>query len=174
MIYALRQKVLRREGAGHYIAENATVVGDVVMKGQSSVWFGAVVRADNDLICIGERSNIQDGAVLHTDEGLPLNIGSGVTVGHKAVLHGCTIRNNSLIGINAIVLNGATVGSNCLIGAGALITENMIIPDGSLVLGSPGKIKRALTNQEVDSLRQSAEHYCGKAKVYNETLRHVL
>ncbi|WP_342641261.1 gamma carbonic anhydrase family protein [Rhodoligotrophos ferricapiens] len=146
--------------AGDYwVADSAAVIGDVRIARNVSVWFGAVIRGDNDPIHIGENTNIQDNAVLHSDEGVPLTIGRNVTVGHKAILHGCTIGDNSLIGMNATILNGAKIGCNCLIGAGALIPEGKVIPDNSLVLGMPGKVVRELGEEECQGLVQSAEHY---------------
>lgn len=170
MIYVLGSKVPQFAGEGHYVADSAVVIGDVLLAPGVSVWFNAVIRADNDRISIGCLSNIQDGAVLHVDIGSPIDIGDGVTVGHKAVLHGCEIGSNSLVGINSVVLNGAIVGRNCLIGANTLIPERMVIPEGSLVVGSPGRIKRKLSDVEIESLRNSASHYCEKAKAYTETL----
>ena len=147
-----------------YIAENATVLGKVKLCKDSSVWFGATLRGDTELITIGERSNVQDGSVLHTDIGFPLDIGKDVTIGHKVMLHGCTIGDGSLIGINAVVLNGAKIGKGCLIGANALVTEGMEIPDGSLVMGSPGKIKGELNEDQKMGLIMSAHHYVENSK----------
>lgn len=142
-----------------WIAPSAVVVGDVVLKAGSSVWFGAILRGDSDRLTVGEDSNIQDGAVLHADAGVPLTIGRGVTVGHKAMLHGCEIGENTLIGIGAVVLNRVRIGRDCLIGANALITEGKVIPDGSMVMGQPGKVVRPLEPHEIAALRMSAEHY---------------
>ncbi len=147
-----------------YVAENATVLGKVKLCKDSSVWFGATLRGDTELITIGERSNVQDGSVLHTDIGFPLDIGKDVTIGHKVMLHGCTIGDGSLIGINAVVLNGAKIGKGCLIGANALLTEGMEIPDGSLVMGSPGKIKGELNEDQKMGLIMSAHHYVENSK----------
>lgn len=141
MIYALGD-IRPRIHDSCFVAPSADVMGDVVMEEGSSVWFQCVLRGDNDLITIGPDSNVQDGSVLHTDHGAPLTLGRGVTIGHKVMLHGCHIDDNSLIGINAVVLNGARIGKHCLIGANALITENKVIPDYSVVMGSPGKIVR--------------------------------
>jgi len=149
---------------GVWVAENAVVVGNVLLKKFSSVWFNAVIRGDNDLITIGEGANIQDGSVLHTDIGFPLDIGKDVTIGHKVMLHGCTIGDGSLIGINAVVLNGAKIGKGCLIGANTLVTEGMEIPDGSLVMGSPGKIKGELNEDQKMGLIMSAHHYVENSK----------
>ncbi|MEH6649504.1 MAG: gamma carbonic anhydrase family protein [Motiliproteus sp.] len=154
----------------YFVANNATVVGSVRIGDKASIWFNAVIRGDNELIDIGNGTNIQDGSVLHTDIGFPLTLADNVTVGHKVMLHGCSVGQNSLIGINAVVLNGAKIGSNCLIGANTLIPEGMIVPDGSLVVGSPGKIKRSLSDDEIAGLRHSAEHYIDNMRRYRETL----
>ena len=142
-----------------WIAPTAILVGNIVLEEDANIWFGAVLRGDNELIRVGKGSNIQDGSVLHTDMGYPLTIGPGCTIGHMAMLHGCTIGENSLIGIGAVVLNGARIGRNCLIGAKALITEGKEIPDNSLVMGAPGKIVRTLDEAAVAGLRESAHHY---------------
>ena len=147
-----------------FVAENATVLGKVKLCKDSSVWFGATLRGDTELITIGERSNVQDGSVLHTDIGFPLVIGKDVTIGHKVMLHGCTIGDGSLIGINAVVLNGAKIGKGCLIGANTLVTEGMEIPDGSLVMGSPGKVKGELNEDQKMGLLMSAHHYVENSK----------
>ncbi len=158
MIYRIGER--RMEAAGEYwVAPDAQVMGSVYLGHNVSVWFNAVIRADHDRITIGDDSNVQDGSVLHVDPGKPLTIGKGVTVGHKVMLHGCTIGDNSLIGINAVVLNGARIGRNCVIGANALVTENMEVPDNSLVLGSPGKVVREITEEQAKGLVMSAEHY---------------
>jgi carbonic anhydrase/acetyltransferase-like protein (isoleucine patch superfamily) len=161
---------LPAEGA-YWIAPGAVVLGRVRLEANASVWFGAVVRGDNDPIVIGENSNIQDGSVLHTDEGRPLTIGRNVTVGHQAMLHGCTIGDNSLIGIKATVLNGAVIGRNCLIGAHALIPEGKVIPDNSLVMGAPGKVVRELDETAVRMLEASALHYVENWRRYARDLR---
>ncbi|GGO73099.1 gamma carbonic anhydrase family protein [Bowmanella pacifica] len=149
-----------------FIAPDAQIIGDVAIEEQASVWFNVVMRGDNELITIGQDSNVQDGSVLHTDMGYPLTLGKGVTVGHKVMLHGCTVGDYSLIGINAVVLNGASIGRYCLIGANALVTENMQIPDRSLVLGSPAKIVRTLTEEQCAKLEASAAHYVQNGKRY--------
>ncbi len=172
MIYRLGERVPQLEG-DNFVAESASVIGSVVLRPGASVWFGAVVRGDNDLITIGECSNIQDGAVLHTDPGLALEIGRDVTVGHQAMLHGCHIGDNSLIGINAVILNGARIGRNCLIGANALVTEGKEIPDNAMVLGAPGKVVRELDEKTIASLRASASHYVENARRYREQLKPV-
>jgi carbonic anhydrase/acetyltransferase-like protein (isoleucine patch superfamily) len=153
-----------------YIAPNAQVMGNVEMAEASSVWFGAVLRGDNDLIKIGARSNVQDNSVLHTDPGMPLTIGEGVIIGHQVMLHGCTIGDNTLIGIGATVLNGAKIGNNCLIGAHALITEGKEIPDNSMVVGAPGKVIRTLNEQQIAMLKLNAEVYVANAKRFKSGL----
>ncbi len=142
-----------------WAAPNASMIGRVRLAAEASVWFGAVLRGDQEWITLGKRSNVQDGCVLHTDMGYPLDIGDDCTIGHLAMLHGCTIGNNSLIGIGAVVLNGARIGANCLIGAKALITEGKLIPDRSLVMGAPGKVVRQLNDAEIARLTASAAHY---------------
>lgn len=154
-----------------WIAPNAHLIGRVVLKRGASVWFGAVLRGDNEWIEIGEDSNVQDGAVLHTDPGSPLTLGRKVTVGHLAMLHGCTVGDNSLIGIGAVVLNNVTIGRNCLIGAGALIPEGRDIPDNSLVMGAPGKVVRTLDDKAAAGLARSAESYVANWRRYADTLR---
>ena len=143
----------------YWIAPNAVVLGNVILKKNASIWFGAVLRGDNDTITVGENSNVQDNSVLHTDAGSPLTIGAGVTVGHMVMLHGCTIGDGSLIGIGAIVLGGARVGRNCLIAAGALVTEGKHIPDGSVVMGSPAKVVRSLTPADAAMLAHGSQSY---------------
>lgn len=142
-----------------YIAPSADIIGDVVIKENGSVWYRAVVRADNDRIEIGSGSNVQDSCVLHADAGYPVKIGDYVTVGHGAIIHGCEIGDNTLVGMGAIILNGAKIGKNCLIAAGALVTQGKEIPDGSMVMGSPAKIRRELTEEEIAGNRESAEEY---------------
>jgi len=170
MKYHLGDKQVTLLGKGHFIAPNAVLIGDVILQEDSSVWFSCVLRGDADRIEIGAGSNIQDGTVLHTDPGFPLTVGRNVTVGHNAMLHGCTIGDGSLVGINAVVLNGAKVGRGCLIGASALVTEGMEIPDGSLVLGIPAKIKSQLSSEQQMELRRNAEHYVHNARRYNTQL----
>jgi carbonic anhydrase/acetyltransferase-like protein (isoleucine patch superfamily) len=153
-----------------WVAPNATLVGKVRLEAQASVWFNAVLRGDNELIHIGEQSNVQDGTVMHTDMGFPLSIGKGVTIGHKAMLHGCSVGDYSLIGINAVVLNGAKIGKYCIIGANTLIGEGKEIPDGSLVVGSPGKVIRTLSEEQKKMLEASAAHYVHNAQRYAREL----
>lgn len=154
----------------YWVAENAAVIGSVVLEHNASVWFNSVVRGDNDLITIGEGSNVQDGSVLHTDEGVQLTVGRNVTIGHQVMLHGCTIGEGSLIGIKATILNHARIGRHCLIGAHALITEGKEIPDRSLVVGAPGKVVRQLTDEEVARLLWNAEHYVANFQRYRKGL----
>lgn len=149
-----------------YVAPNACVIGDARLGEHSSVWFNAVIRADNNFCIIGEGSNVQDCAVIHCDEDYPAELGKNVTVGHSAIIHSAYIGDNTLIGMGAIVLNGARIGKNCLIGAGALVTGDSIIPDGSLVVGSPAKVKRELTDSEIEELKENADEYIEAAAVY--------
>jgi carbonic anhydrase/acetyltransferase-like protein (isoleucine patch superfamily) len=166
-IYALADKKPQLPPDGEYwVAPNAVVTGDVILKPGASVWFGAVVRGDNDPITIGRDTNIQDGSVLHSDPGGPLTIGDGVTVGHMVMLHSCEIGDNTLIGIGAVVLGRARIGRDCLIGANTLITEGKVIPDGSLVMGQPGRVVRQLEPGQIEALRASAAHYVQNWKRY--------
>ena len=167
MLYELDGVGVRAEG-DYWVADTATVMGNVLLKQDASVWFNAVVRGDNDQITIGEGSNVQDGSVLHTDPGYPLVIGPHVTIGHKVMLHGCDIGEGSLIGINAVVLNGAKIGKNCIIGANALITEGKEIPDNSMVMGSPGKVVKTLTDEQAQGVRVGAAHYVRNAKRFRD------
>lgn len=148
----------------HWVAPSATVIGKVALGEDASVWFGAVLRGDTEYIRIGDRSNVQDNAVLHTDAGFPLTVAEGCTIGHGAIVHGCTIGAGSLVGMGAIILNGASIGQSCLIGAGALVTTGTVIPDRSLVLGSPAKVVRQLTDDEVEKLQGSSAHYAANAR----------
>ena len=156
-----------------WVAEGAQVMGNVRMAADASVWFGSVVRGDTETISIGEGSNIQDGSVLHADHGKPLTVGKHVTVGHQVMLHGCTIGDESLIGIGAVVLNGAVIGKNCLVGARALVTEGKTFPDGSMILGSPAKVVRQLSPEEIEGLRRSAQHYVDNAKRFAKGLKRI-
>jgi carbonic anhydrase/acetyltransferase-like protein (isoleucine patch superfamily) len=153
-----------------WVAPNATLIGKVRLQAGASVWFGAVLRGDNELIDIGENSNVQDGTVMHTDTGIPLTIGRNVTIGHNVMLHGCSVGDCSLIGINAVILNGAKIGKYCIIGANSLIAEGKEIPDGSLVMGSPGKVVRELTDAQKQMLEASAAHYVQNAQRYARDL----
>ncbi|MEM7300362.1 MAG: gamma carbonic anhydrase family protein [Pseudomonadota bacterium] len=161
------------EDESHWIADSATVLGKVVLKENANIWFGAVLRGDNEAITIGVDSNVQDLSILHTDPGFPLTIGTGCTIGHKAILHGCTIGDNSLIGMGASVMNGAVIGENCLIGAGALIPEGKEIPAGSLVVGAPGKVIRSLDDKAIAALNWSAQHYVANAKRFRTGLKEI-
>jgi len=161
------------EDDDYWVAPDANLIGRVVLCAGSSVWFGSTLRGDNEIITLGIGSNIQENCVLHTDIGYPLSIGENCTVGHKAMLHGCTIGDQTLIGMGATVLNGARIGANCLIGAGALVTEGKDIPDGSLVVGAPGKVIRALDADAIAGLLQSAKHYQENARRFRADLRVV-
>lgn len=166
-VYTLGDKTPQRPEEGEYwIAPSAVVLGDVILERNASVWFNAVVRGDNDPIRIGENTNIQDGSVLHSDPGAPLNIGRDVTVGHMAMLHSCDIGDNTLIGIGAVVLSRAKIGRNCIIGAKALIPEGKEIPDNSLVVGAPGRVVRELNEGQIAALTASAQHYVENWKRY--------
>ncbi|MEM9490211.1 MAG: gamma carbonic anhydrase family protein [Myxococcota bacterium] len=169
MIYTFEDRSVVVRGTC-FIADSAVLIGSVVLENNASVWFGAVLRGDNDELIIGEDSNIQDGAVLHTDEGIPLAVGRGVTVGHKAMLHGCQIGDYSLIGIGCVILNRARIGKNCIIGANALVTEGKEIPERSLVMGTPGRVVRPLSDSEVASLERSAAGYVAKSRRYLRSL----
>lgn len=169
MIYRIGERQLETRG-DFWVADNATLIGSVVLGNNASVWFNAVLRADNDIIHVGDDSNIQDGAVLHVDAGVPLTIGTGVTVGHQAMLHGCTIGDYSLIGIHAVVLNHANIGKNCIIGANALVPEGMEIPDNSLVVGVPAKVVKTLSPQQAAMLPLSAQHYVAHSQHFSAHL----
>lgn len=165
--------VAPRVAASAWVADNAQVIGDVSIGEGASIWFGTTVRGDTDTISIGAGSNVQDGSVLHADEGVPLTVGQNVTVGHQVMLHGCSIGDGSLIGIGAIVLNGAKIGRNCLVGAGSLVTEGKAFPDGSMILGSPAKVVRQLTPEHIEGLRRSAEHYRANAERFRQGLKKI-
>jgi carbonic anhydrase/acetyltransferase-like protein (isoleucine patch superfamily) len=156
-----------------WVADNAQVMGNVLLAEESSVWFGVVIRGDTETISVGRGSNIQDNSVLHADMGMPLTIGENVTVGHQVMLHGCTIGDGSLIGIQAVVLNGARIGKNCLVGAGSLVTEGKEFPDGSMILGSPAKAVRQLTPEQIEGLKMSAQHYVENARRYKTGLKKI-
>lgn len=173
MLYKLGEHSPVLEGDGHFIAPNAAVIGRVTLQANSSVWFSCVLRGDVEAIEVGPGSNIQDGTVIHADPGFPARIGANVTVGHNAMLHGCSVGDGSLVGINAVVLNGAVIGKGCLIGANALVTEGMKIPDGSLVLGSPAVVRKTLSAEQQQALAFNAEHYVANATRYAEELEVV-
>ena len=168
MIIDFDNKRLETDGDDFWIAPNATVIGNVKLLKDASVWFNAVLRGDVELITVGQGSNVQDGAIIHTDPGFPCNIGKNVTVGHLAMLHGCEIGDGSLIGIGSVILNGAKIGKNCIIGSKALVTEGMEIPDGAMVLGIPGKVKKILNEEEQGVVSLGAEHYIQNYKKYKQ------
>jgi carbonic anhydrase/acetyltransferase-like protein (isoleucine patch superfamily) len=170
MKYAFEDRRVICKG-DYWIAPDAIVIGSVVLENNASVWFGCVIRADNDTITIGENSQLQDGCVLHVDPGFPITIGRNVSVGHMAMLHGCTIGDGSLIGIKSVILNGARIGKNCLIGANSLIAEGKEIPDGSLVIGSPGRVVRQLSAEEIQRINRASEHYVEKFRRYRASLQ---
>ena len=169
MFYDLKDKKTKNLG-DNWVAPNAVIIGDVTLEKNTSIWFNATLRGDIENIHIGEGSNIQDGSVLHTDPGYPLKVGKNVTVGHLVMLHGCTIGDNSLIGIGAVILNNAKIGNNCIIGAKSLITENKEIPDNSLVVGSPGRVIRKVTDEEVKAIKENAIRYQENWKKYSNTI----
>lgn len=171
-IYALGD-VSPRIAESAWVAENAQVIGNVELAQDVSIWFGSVLRGDNEPLRVGSGTNIQDGSVLHSDRGKPLDIGANVTVGHMVMLHGCTIGDGSLIGIGAVVLNGARIGKNCLVGAGALVTEGKEFADGSMIIGSPAKAIRDLTLEQIEGLRQSALSYVDNARRFRDTLKRI-
>jgi carbonic anhydrase/acetyltransferase-like protein (isoleucine patch superfamily) len=172
MIYALGN--LKPEFRGnYYVADSASVIGQCVFGNNVSIWFGAILRGDNDCITIGENSNIQDNSVIHADPGFPVSIGRDVTVGHMVMLHGCTVGEGSLIGIKCVILNGAVIGKECLIGANTLISEGKLIPDRSLVVGSPGKVMRQLSDEDVTRMREGVSYYVEKIKHYREQLKAI-
>ena len=157
--------------ASAWVADSAEVIGRVELQADASVWYGAVLRGDNEWITIGENSNVQDGAVLHTDPGLDLTIGANCTIGHKAILHGCIIGDNTLIGIKSLVMNRAKIGNNCIVGANSLITEGKTFPDNSLIMGAPAKVVRELTPQEIQMVKLSGQHYVANARRFKAGLK---
>jgi carbonic anhydrase/acetyltransferase-like protein (isoleucine patch superfamily) len=169
-LFAIGERRVELRGAHHYIAPDASIIGSVVLENDVSIWFKVVIRAENDRITIGEGCNIQDASVLHVDPGYPMTLGRSVSVGHKAMLHGCTIGEGSLIGINSVIMNGARIGRGTLIGANTLIAEGKEIPDGVLVLGSPGKIVRSLKQEERDYLLEVASGYVERSRFYKKNL----
>ncbi len=173
MIYSLGAVTPQLLG-NNYVAANATVIGNVVLGRNANVWWNVVIRGDNDRITLGENVNIQDGSVLHTDEGVPLTLENDVSVGHMVMLHGCTVKEGSLIGIKAVVLNHAVIGRECLIGANSLIPEGKVIPDRSLVVGSPGRVVRQLSDDEVKMIRWISQHYVDNAARYLRDLNRVV
>jgi carbonic anhydrase/acetyltransferase-like protein (isoleucine patch superfamily) len=171
MNYALGDKSLKTASDDYWIAPNATIIGDVTLGENVSIWWGSVLRGDNDPMVIGDNCNIQDGCVLHTDPGFPLTLGDNVSVGHTVMLHGCTIGEGSLIGINSVILNGAKIGKNCLIGSKALITEGKEIPDNSLVMGAPGRVIREVSDEQQEHLKHIAANYIARWKRYKKELK---
>jgi carbonic anhydrase/acetyltransferase-like protein (isoleucine patch superfamily) len=169
-IFALKDKQPVIAGSA-WVAPNATVIGDIRLAANASIWWSATLRGDNDPIHIGENSNIQDGSVLHTDEGIPMHIGNNVTVGHLVMLHGCTVGDGSLIGIGSVILNRAVIGKNSIVGANTLIPEGKVFPDGVLIVGSPGKVVRELSDEEIAKLQKSAAHYVDNARRYKDHLQ---
>lgn len=172
MIYAL-DGIGPDIAATAWVAPGCHIVGKVTLGADVGVWFGVTMRGDNEIIIVGQGTNVQENSVLHTDMGYPLTIGAGCTIGHKAMLHGCTIGDNTLIGMGATILNGAQIGRDCLIGAGALVTENKVIPDGSLVMGAPGRVVRQLDAAAIDGLRLSAQNYQQNARRFRAGLQEV-
>ena len=173
-IYELDGQAPEFPGEGqYYIADSAVLIGRVRLKAQTSVWYGAVMRGDNEWIELGERSQIQDNCTLHTDPGYPMVIGQDCVIGHNVILHGCTIGDNSLIGMGAIVMNGAVIGRNCIVGAGAVITEGKTFPDNSLVVGAPGRILRSLDEKAAAAIRKGADHYVRRSQQYSKGLKRI-
>ncbi|MFN7026955.1 MAG: gamma carbonic anhydrase family protein [Pseudorhizobium sp.] len=173
-LYALGGLEPRRPASDRYwVAPTATVIGDVRIGLDVGIWFGAVLRGDNEPIILGDGTNVQEGVMIHNDLGLPVTIGAGCTIGHHAIIHGCTIGDNSLVGMGATVLNGAQIGNNCLIGANALVTEGKIFPDNSLIVGAPARIVRSLDDAEATALTRSAEHYVERWKLFARDLRQL-
>lgn len=170
MIFTLGDRRLETEGEDYYIAPGAQVIGSVRLGRESSVWFNCVLRGDTDWLNIGAGTNVQDGTVIHTDEGVPVNIGADVTIGHRAFLHGCTVEAGSMIANGAMILDGARIGKSCVIAAGALIPPRKQIPDGSVVMGAPGKIVREVTESDVAMIREACEHYRVRAREYRQLL----
>jgi len=172
-LFSIGERRVELLGERHFVAYDATLVGAIVLQNDSSIWFKVVIRAENDRIAIGEESNVQDGSVLHVDPGYPLTLGRRVTIGHKAMLHGCSVGDGSLVGINSVILNGARIGPGTLVGANTLIPEGKEIPGGVLVLGSPGKVVRDLRQEEKDNLLRIADGYVERAALYRNSLKQI-
>jgi carbonic anhydrase/acetyltransferase-like protein (isoleucine patch superfamily) len=172
-LYSIGERRVVLRGSHHYIAPDASLIGSVTLENEANVWFNVVIRADNDQVTIGEQSNVQDGSVLHVDPGYPLTLGRRVTIGHKVMLHGCTVGDGALIGINSVVMNGAKIGKSSLIGANTLIAEGKEIPEGVLVLGSPGKIVRELKPEEKDFLLKIAAGYVERSRFFSANLKQI-
>jgi len=171
-IYQLDDHTPQRADSA-WVAPSAEVIGKVVLAEDASIWFGAILRGDNEPLTVGRGSNVQDGSVLHSDPGYPLTLGADVTVGHQVMLHGCTVGDGSLVGIQSVVLNGAKIGRHCLVGAGSLVTEGKEFPDGSLIMGSPAKVVRQLTPEQIEGLKRSAQHYVANARRYKNGLKEI-
>lgn len=172
-LYSIGDKRVELRGAHHYIAHDATLVGAITLEADANIWFKVVIRAENDVVRIGEATNVQDGSVLHVDPGFPLTLGNRVTIGHKVMLHGCAVGDGSLVGINSVVMNGARIGAGSLVGANTLIPEGKEIPEGVLVVGSPGKVVRELTAEQKTRLREIADGYVKRAALYRRELRPI-
>jgi len=172
-LFSIGERRIELRGEHHFIAPGASLIGSIVLEENVNVWFNVVIRADNDRVTIGEGCNIQDGSVLHVDPGYPMNLARRVTIGHKVMLHGCSVGEGALIGINSVVMNGARIGAHSLIGANTLIAEGKEIPEGVLVLGSPGKIVRELKQQEKDFLLQIAQGYIDRSRLYKDSLKQI-
>jgi carbonic anhydrase/acetyltransferase-like protein (isoleucine patch superfamily) len=170
-LFSIGERHVELRGEHHFVAPGASLIGSIVLENNVNVWFNVVIRADNDRVTIGEGCNIQDGSVLHVDPGYPMNLARRVTVGHKVMLHGCSVGEGALIGINSVVMNGARIGAHSLVGANTLIAEGKEIPEGVLVLGSPGKIVRELKQQEKDFLLQIAQGYIDRSRFYRDNLK---
>ena len=171
MLHSLGDRIPQLIGEDHFVAPNASVIGSVILHPQASVWFNVVIRGDNELMVIGERTNVQDGAVLHTDAGVPFALGRGVTIGHQAMLHGCVVGDNSLIGIKATVLNHAVIPSHCLVGAHALVTERKTFEEGSLITGAPARVARKLEDVQIQVIDGSAHHYVDNWRRYKRDMK---
>lgn len=171
-IYQLDEQI-PQVAASAWVADSAQVVGSVVLEENSSIWFGAILRGDNETMTIGKGSNVQDGSIVHSDPGFPATLGENVTVGHQVMLHGCSVGDGSLIGIQSVILNGAKIGRNCLVGAGSLVTEGKEFPDGSLIMGRPAKVVRALSPEQIEGLLRTARHYVDNARRYRRGLKRI-
>ena len=172
-IFSLNERRVEFRGANHYIAYDATLAGSIILENEVNIWFGVVIRADNDQVHIGEATNIQDGSVLHCDPGFPLTVGKRVTIGHKVMLHGCMVGDNSLIGMGAILLNGSHIGKNSLVGAGALVTEGKVFPDNSLIVGAPARAIRTLDEKAVAMIARGADIYVQRSQQYAKGLKRI-
>jgi len=170
-VFSLNERRVEFRGAHHYIAYDATLAGSIILENEVNIWFGVVIRADNDQVHIGEATNIQDGSVLHCDPGFPLTVGRRVTIGHKVMLHGCTIGDGALVGINSVILNGAKIGAGSLVGANSLVPEGKEIPPGVLAVGSPAKVVRALAPEQIAGILQIAESYVARSRLFKQHLK---